>query len=131
MARPRTPSRKLTPNFNLNEFHCSDGTAVPSALVPNVEKLATALQVLRDHIGKPIRITSGYRTPTYNERIGGKKASYHLKAMAADFKVEGMTPRVLASKIESLIAQGRMPAGGLGVYASFVHYDTRGRNNRW
>lgn len=131
MARPRTPSKQLSKDFNLREFHCSDGTPVPVDLYPNLEKLVAALQKIRDVVGKPITVNSGYRSPSYNSRIGGAKNSYHTKAMAADIRVEGFTPMRLASVIERLIATKDIPAGGLGVYSTFVHYDVRGRNTRW
>ena len=62
---------RLTNNFNLSEFDCHDGTSIPKELMPNTLKLAKNLQVIRDHIGKPIRINSAYRTTAYNkEEIG-------------------------------------------------------------
>ena len=121
----------LTENFNINEFECHDGTGVPWDLVENVQKLANNLQVLRDTIGKPIHVVSGYRNPTYNKRIGGAKRSYHMKAMAADIRVNGMTPKAIKAAIEILITEGKMEQGGIGLYKTFVHYDNRGRRSRW
>ena len=129
----------LTENFTINEFECHDGTGVPWNLVENVQKLANNLQVLRDTIDKPIYVVSGYRNPTYNKRIGGAKRSYHMKAMAADIRVNGMTPKAIKATIEILITEGKMEQGGVGLYTSsrknsstgFVHYDIRGRKARW
>ena len=129
----------LTENFTINEFECHDGTGVPWNLVENVQKLANNLQVLRDTIDKPIYVVSGYRNPTYNKRIGGAKRSYHMKAMAADIRVNGMNPKEVKAVIEVLIAEGKMEQGGVGLYTSsrknsstgFVHYDIRGRKARW
>ena len=73
-----TDSNKLTENFKLSEFKCKDGTDVPEDLMENVKLLCENLQVLRDHIGKPIRVISGYRSPKYNRRIGGAKRSQHM-----------------------------------------------------
>jgi uncharacterized protein YcbK (DUF882 family) len=122
---------QLTENFNIDEWECHDGTGVPWDLVENVQKLANTLQVLRDTIGKPIHIISGYRNPTYNKRIGGATRSYHMKAMAADIRVNGMTPKAVKAAIELLIAEGKMEQGGVGIYKTFVHYDNRGRKARW
>jgi len=44
------------------------------------------LQPLRDAMGEVILITSGYRSESYNLKIGGRYNSQHLKAQAADFK---------------------------------------------
>ena len=121
----------LTYNFTIEEFDCSDGTQVPEELVPNIQKLANNLQLLRDHIGKPIHINSGYRSPEYNEAVGGVMSSRHVKGQAADIRVVGMTPDEVANKIEDLIQQGIMDEGGLGRYMTFTHYDVRGFRSRW
>jgi len=121
----------LTPNFNLNEFKCNDGTPVPGELMDNVKKLAANLQVIRDTIGEPLRINSAYRTPEHNKKVGGKKNSYHLKAMAADLTCKSKSPKQLAAIIEKLIKEKKIVQGGLGIYPGFVHYDIRGTKARW
>ena len=122
---------QLTKNFHLREFRCKDGSDVPEDLLDNVSLLCENLQVLRDHIGKPIRVISGYRSPKYNRRIGGAKRSQHMLAKAADIKVSGMTPSEVKSEIVKLIKEGKMKSGGVGLYTTFTHYDVRGRNARW
>ena len=122
---------KLTPNFDLKEFACKDGTPVPEKYMDNVILLAKQLQVIRDAIGKPIKINSAYRTPTYNKSVGGASKSQHLTAMAADLNVSGLRPTELKEVIEGLIAQGKILQGGVGLYNTFVHYDIRGTEARW
>ena len=122
---------QLTDNFKLSEFRCKDGTDVPDDLRENVQLLCENLQVLRDHIGKPIRVISGYRSPKYNRRIGGAKRSQHMSAKAADIKIKGMKPSEVKSVIVKLIKEGKMMPGGVGLYTTFTHYDVRGRNARW
>lgn len=122
---------QLTKNFDLAEFACKDGTPVPPELIPNIQVLAMNLQVLRDHLGEPIHLNSGYRTPTYNAKVGGKPNSYHPKGKAGDITCKSKTPKQLAAIIEKLIATKKMKQGGLGVYPGFVHYDVRGTKARW
>lgn len=122
---------KLTENFSIEEFACKDGTQVPVEFLNNVQVLSKNLQVLRDEIGEPLHVNSGYRTVSYNKRVGGKPASQHLKAKAADITAKNFTPRKLAAKIESLIKSGKMKQGGIGIYPGFVHYDVRGIKARW
>ena len=122
---------RLEKNFILAEFKCKDGTGVPPELLENVRKLAKNLQVLREHLGRPVRIISGYRSPKYNRRIGGARRSQHMCAKAADIKVTGMTPVEVKAVIVDLIKQGKMATGGIGLYRTFTHYDTRGWNARW
>ena len=122
---------KLTENFSLEEFNCKDGSDIPNELLPNVIELAKNLQVLRDYLGKPIHVNSGYRSPKYNAKVGGAKNSQHPKAKAGDITVDGMTPKEVAEAIEKLIAEGKMKQGGIGIYKTFTHYDTRGTKARW
>lgn len=122
---------KLTNNFSLREFRCKDGTDVPEEYMDNVKELAENLQVLREHLGKAIRVISGYRSSKYNRKIDGARRSQHLTASAADVKISGMTPKEIRDVIEQLIKDGLMKQGGIGVYTSFLHYDVRNRKVRW
>tara|TARA_R110000851_G_scaffold286342_1_gene440226 strand:- start:3020 stop:3319 length:300 start_codon:yes stop_codon:yes gene_type:complete len=95
-------------------------------------KVANQLQILRNYIGKPITINSGYRSEEYNASIkGSSKKSQHVMGRAADIVVKGMTPVKVTEVIERLISNGDMLQGGLGLYKGFVHYDIRGTKVRW
>jgi uncharacterized protein YcbK (DUF882 family) len=122
---------QLTKNFSLGEFACKDGTPVPPEYIPNVKKLAENLQVIRDNINRPIQILSGYRSPAWNKKVGGKTKSYHMKAMAGDLAVKDMTPKQLHKVIMKLIDEGKIKNGGVGLYPGFVHYDVGPANRRW
>jgi len=122
---------KLTENFTREEFDCKDGTKVPAELMPNIQKLAEQLQILRDNLGESIHVNSGYRSPAYNKKVGGKPASQHLQAKAADITCKSKTPKQLAAFIEKLISQGVVKFGGIGVYPGFVHVDIRAGKARW
>ncbi len=122
---------KLEENFSLSEFICRDGSVVPEELMDNVRLLAKNLQVLREHVGKPVIIISGYRSPKYNRKIGGAKKSQHMQAKAADIKIPGMSPAEVKATIVELIKEGKMHSGGIGLYTTFTHYDVRGWNARW
>ena len=122
---------QLTKDFHKSEFDSKDGSAMPDDVLQNVQKLANQLQVLRNYIGKPIYINSGYRSPSHNKRVGGSPNSQHLLGKAADIRVKGYTTERLAKVIESLINNGDMLQGGIGIYNSFVHYDHRKTRARW
>lgn len=77
---------KLAPNFNTREFRCRDGT--DTILVD--EALTVVLQCIREHFGKAVTVTSGYRTAAHNAAVGGAKSSQHLLGRAADIRVEGV-----------------------------------------
>ncbi len=124
---------RLSNNFYLSEFACNDkvNTPVPEKLYPNVKELAKNLQVIRDAIGVPIHINSGYRTVTYNKSVGGGLKSQHLQAKAADLVAVGKTPKQLHALILKLIKEGKIKDGGVGLYDTFVHYDVRDVSARW
>ena len=122
---------QLTKDFHKSEFDSKDGSAMPDDVLQNVQKLANQLQVLRNYIGKPIYINSGYRSPSHNKRVGGSPNSQHLLGKAADIRVKGYTTEKLSKIIESLINNGDMLQGGIGIYNTFVHYDIRKVKARW
>jgi uncharacterized protein YcbK (DUF882 family) len=122
---------RLTANFSLPEFASKDGSDFPEDVKLNLSELAHNLQALRDHFGRSITITSGYRSASHNLRIGGARDSFHVRGMAADIQISGITPKQVYDAIEMLIKQGKMKEGGLGLYNSWVHYDIRGKRIRW
>ena len=121
----------MTDNFSLPEFQSKDGSDFPKEVIENLKELAENLEVLRSHLGHSIYISSGYRSPAHNSKIGGAKNSMRLKGLAADIKVSGFNPLAGFNAIEALIESGKMKEGGLGLYRSWVHYDIRGTKARW
>jgi uncharacterized protein YcbK (DUF882 family) len=122
---------KLSTNFSLDEFASADGTAPNGEVLKNLTELAKNLEVLRKHLGQPIRVTSGFRSKEHNKKIGGATNSYHVLGMAADIQVAKVTPEQVAKAIELLIKEGKMKEGGLGIYKKWTHYDFRGTKARW
>lgn len=117
--------------FKESEFNCHDGTPVPENLKGNLRLLIQNLDVLRESLGVPVRVLSGYRSPAHNAAVGGKPQSKHMAAMAADIVTKEFSPRQIHARIEKLIAEKKMRQGGLGLYKGFVHYDVRGTRARW
>lgn len=126
-------AKQLSPAFRVREFRCSDGT--DAVLID--EELVVVLQCIREHFGRPVHITSGYRTAEHNAAVGGSKSSQHLLGRAADFYVEGVPVATVAAYAETLLS-GR---GGIGRYlkdakhpkrmTGWVHIDTRTNKSRW
>ena len=123
-------SRRLAPSFTVREFRCRDGSDV----VMIDESLVVLLQCIREHFGKPITITSGYRTATHNTAVGGAKSSQHLLGRAADIQVQGVSVEDVAAYAESLLpgwgGVGRYPVKA-GRTKGWVHVDTRPNKSRW
>jgi uncharacterized protein YcbK (DUF882 family) len=122
---------RLTKNFTKAEFESKDGAPMPLEVLQNIKTLAGQLQIIRDEIGKPITITSGYRSPQHNKAINGAKDSYHVRGMAADITAAGLSPIELRNVIKKLMDEGKIKAGGLKAYKSWVHYDYRGNYTSW
>lgn len=120
------PNHQLTQNFSIREFMCKDGTHVPEHLLFNVRQLATNLQVLRSWLASPIFINSGYRTPAYNKKVGGAVGSQHLLANAADIHSKEYSPFYIYTLMRRLMKAGKIEAGCIILYKTFVHYDRRG-----
>lgn len=102
----------------------------PRALWPNFLPTLRIIDDLRVTIGKPITITSSYRSPAYNKAVGGAPQSYHKKFVAADIQVASTTPHEVYKILRLWREQGKF-SGGLGLYPTFVHVDTRGFNADW
>lgn len=110
-------NEKVAKNFRVKEFACKDGT--PIVFIDTY--LVTILSILRTKLEKPVIITSGYRTPEHNKKVGGAKYSYHMRGMAADIRVEGMTARELAKKLDEIVPN----ECGIITYDNWVHFDSR------
>jgi len=97
---------KLSENFTLEELLITS-TGLPNkptdAEIANLKALVVnILQPLRTHLGKPIQITSGFRSAAVNKAIGGSATSQHKIGQAADFHVDGMTNQQIIDKIREL-----------------------------
>lgn len=100
---------RLSDNFTLAEFTKSQ-TATrrgisnkPTAAHQEAlrQLCVNVLEPTRAHFGRPIRITSGYRSAELNRAIGGSQTSQHSKGEAADFEIPGVDNRRVAKWIEA------------------------------
>lgn len=119
------------PNFSPQEIACK-GTG--SVLVD--EDALDKLQALRNKLGRPLIITSAYRSPSHNRAVGGASGSMHLKGRAFDVVMSNHNP----ATFEAAATQSGFR--GIGHYpaSNFMHIDDRaaavrwkgtGRNNAW
>lgn len=122
-SKAKDGNKKLSINFRVREFACTDGS---DPIFIDTE-LVNVLQKIRTHFGKSVTITSAYRTPPKNKAAGGEKYSQHLYGKAADIKVSGIAPKTVAAYAEKLLP-GK---GGIGTYSTFTHVDVRTTKARW
>jgi hypothetical protein len=121
---------KITANFARNEFACPCGC---NAQMIDAE-LVGKLQQVRDLLGVPLTITSGYRCLAHNSKVGGASGSKHLCGLAADWRTKDGSINPVALGI--IAAQYFDTVGiywyGIGGKATaFVHTDTRSGKVTW
>jgi len=113
----------LSRSFRVREFACHDGS--DTVLIDG--ELVEVLQRIRDHFGAAVNVNSGYRTKSYNAKVGGVARSQHLLGTAADITLKGVSPLEVARYAEHLM----LKKGGIGVYSTFTHVDVRAARSRW
>lgn len=117
--------KRLSPHFRVREFHSKHD---PSDIVKVDERLLTLLENIRNHVGKPVHLNSGYRSPEYNATLkNASPRSQHCNGKAADIWVEGVTPKQIADIAECYLGS----SGGIGIYKTFTHVDVRTSCARW
>lgn len=122
-------------NFTISELVKSD-TAEKAGInnTPDINSLDNllelifyVLQPLRDKLGKPMIITSGFRSKKVNELVGGVSNSQHLYGQACDFVVNGMTP---AQVVEFVKKSGIEFDQLLNEYDQWTHISFNKGHNR-
>lgn len=90
----------------------------------NIMKMATALDRVRDHFGRPITITSWLRPDAYNKLIGGAPFSFHKSGLAVDFIIVGVPLEV--AKQELMARKDIWPYRGERDTTTWIHLDLGG-----
>jgi hypothetical protein len=123
---------QLSKNFSLAEL---TKTSVKADNTPNAEQIENMralcekiLQPLRDHMGKPMRINSCFRSNAVNKAVGGSTTSQHSQGEAADIEFDGFDNLALAKKIielklpfDQLIAEFLVPGDPNGGWIHVSH----------
>lgn len=87
------------------------------ATTANLRRLCDTLEQVRALVGKPLTISSGYRSPALNMAVGGARDSAHVQGLAADINCAGLSPKALAVLIrESGIAFDQLIYEGTWVH---------------
>lgn len=115
---------KVSKHFRVREFSSKDGA--DKVLID--DDLVKLLENIREASGgKSVTINSGYRSPEHNKAVGGVSNSQHVKGTAADIVVADTDPLTVGQIAEYYLNT----KGGIGVYKSFTHVDTRATRSRW
>lgn len=117
------PPGQITAHFSFSEAACRCCGRVVSREA--VRKAAAMMEAIRAKLGgQPVKVLSWCRCARHNAAVGGAKDSFHLRGLAVDFVVKGMTP----AEVQEALADHE---GGLGEYFGFSHVDCRPRRARW
>lgn len=122
--------KKLSEHFIVKEFACPD-----SGIVKIDSDLIDILERLYNYLGcSKIVITSGYRTPAYDRKVGGNGRGYHTTGQAADvncwYKENGGEVRYHGSEICCALQELGWNRGIGWIGGCAVHIDTRD-NQYW
>lgn len=119
-----------TKNFKASEFachHCGENKID--------QKVIDLCQKIRDALGVPVRVNSGYRCAKHNAAVGGVRGSKHTLGMAADLS-SSVNARDMFDKVKQLQAKGEIPELGYCILykrKNFIHVDIAKRpsGNMW
>ena len=96
--------------------------------------LISILENIADDLGYPLTITSGLRSQSYNQKVGGAKKSQHVLGNAVDIRMRNKTKKEVLEFIEIAVGRG---INGIGLYfparggGTFIHCDIRSKKAQW
>jgi len=122
-------------NFEAEDFFNSitakregiDNRIYDQSVLDNLIVVANKAQEIRDLLGHPLKINSGYRCLKLNREIGSKDSSQHIKGQAIDFTCKGFgTPKdiVLFLKENNVVVDQCLMEG------SWIHLSIKKEDNR-
>ena len=127
---------QLSKHLSRAEFERSDAaTNYGISNTMNSGQLAKAIKLaencfepIREHLGKPIRVNSGYRSPAVNKRIGGALTSQHSLGEAIDLDLHDRD--LFEWIIDNVTFDQLIFEGGNDTEAAWFHISYREGNNR-
>jgi zinc D-Ala-D-Ala carboxypeptidase len=128
----------LTKNFTLEEMYKSttairlgiDNTPSDIAIKNLLLLCQKVLQPLRENIGESIKVSSGYRSPALNKKIGGSKSSQHCLGQAADISCGERTAELYNYIKNNLIFDQIIWEFGTDKNPDWVHVSYSSTRNR-
>ena len=115
-----------TKNFKVSEFackHCGENKID--------QRVINMAQTIREAIGVPVRVNSGYRCSKHNAAVGGVKGSYHTQGLAADLSCS-KGGEAIYNAVQKLWKEGLLPELKWCKYyvkKNFCHIDCGNKRN--
>ncbi len=115
-----------TKNFKVSEFackHCGENKID--------QRVLNMAQEIRDYLGVPVRVNSGYRCEEHNANVGGVKGSKHTKGLACDLSCS-LGAKKMKEAVQALRAEGKLQDLDYCIrYGDrFIHIDCGGKRSR-
>lgn len=105
--------------FSRNEFRCKCGRYCDGFPAEPVQLLVEQAEIVREHFGAPVHVSSGVRCDVHNANVGGVDGSRHRTGKAMDFRVEGKSANTVLKFVKTLPAIRYAYA----IDGSYVHMD--------
>ena len=125
----------LSTHFHLDEFINSqtaarqgiDNNPTTSVLL-RLQRTALGMELVRNLLGAPVLISSGYRSPALNKAVGGAANSQHMTGEAVDFTCPGFgTP---AQVVEAIKGSSIPYDQCIAEFSRWVHISFADKNRR-
>lgn len=88
--------------FDREEFRCKCGGKYCDGFPAEpAKKLVQLADKVREHFGKPMRVSSGVRCEVHNANVGGVSGSRHKYGTAMDFRIDGMPASVVLPYVQA------------------------------
>ena len=117
-----------TNNFKVSEFACKHCGANEID-----QKVLNMCQEIRDYLGVPVRVNSGYRCPVHNKNVGGVKNSKHVQGKACDLSCSLGGAKLFAAVKDLHDNKGQLKDLDYCIYyqkKNFIHIDCGGQRNK-
>jgi len=128
MAPEAPKSRSMTIEPPAENTGASLKTTRPGVDLADVtEGTKRKVIALQRRFGKGLAISSGYRSPEYNAKVGGARKSRHMKGDAVDIPTGDMS---MAERLRLINTASELGFTGIGIYGDSIHLDT-GKRRAW
>jgi uncharacterized protein YcbK (DUF882 family) len=119
---------KLTDHFSWNEMTTTSHSDLRDVNREEAKNYACAIYLtanlmerVRAIVGSPIRVTSGFRGPTLNARVGGSKHSQHMRGEACDWQPIKGDLKEAFEKLATEVREKRLDVGQLLLERGWIH----------
>jgi len=125
-----TPRMVLAPHFKSRRGVMNE--LPPKKMWKNIAPTLKAIDKICKETGISVKeILSAYRSPKYNRAVRGNRGSFHMQNQAIDLRFNNLSSWKASKVVKNYRDNKKIFKGGVGLYSSFIHIDTRGENQNW